>query len=141
MTKQISVFSENKPGKLAGISKILKDNNINIRAIKISSSGDFGVVKLLVNKPELCYQKLREAGITAYLRDIIGIVIKDEPGGLFEISSILAKYSINIEDSYGFVIEDKKNAVLIIETADGNHLKEILTKEKISYLTGETLYN
>jgi len=140
MAKQISVFSENKPGRLAYITKILKDNNINIRAIKISSSGDFGVVKLLVNQPDLCFQKLREAGITAYLRDIVGIVIQDQAGGLFDVSSILARYSINIEDSYGFVLEDKKKAVLIIETNDISKLKEILNKENIKYFQDELLY-
>ena len=140
MAKQVSIFSENRPGRLAAITKVLKENNININAIKISSAGDFGVIKALVGNPELCYRKLRENNITAYLRDIIGIVIKDEPGGLFEIAEVLAKNNINIEDSYGYVIADKKKAVLIIETTDEEKVRAILEKEKIGCLDDSELY-
>lgn len=141
MTKQISVFSENKPGKLAQIAGILRDSGINIRAMKLSSSGDFGVVKLLVDKPEECYRKLKEKGISVYIRDIVAIIMNDIPGGLFEIADTLAKNNINIEDSYAYVIEDKKTATLIIETNNTMKLKETLEANNIQYYRDSSFYS
>ncbi len=139
MALQISVFLENKPGKLAKLTKILTENKINIRAIKISSSGDFGVVKLLVDKPEDCYNALRNNNVTAYKRDIVGIIIEDKPGGLYEVVSILGENNVNIEDSYGFVIDQKK-AALIIETFEPEKLHKILDENNIKYYNEKLLY-
>jgi len=141
MAVQISIFLENKPGKLAKITGILKENQINIRAIKISSSSDFGVVKLLVDKPDICYTALRNANITAYKRDIIGIVLEDKPGGLYEIAAILGENGVNIEDSYGFVIGSKGKAALIIETAQPEELHRILDENNIKYYDENFLYS
>ena len=141
MAVQISVFLENRPGKLAKITGILKENQISIRAIKISSSGDFGVVKLLVDKPDLCYTALRSANITAYKRDIIGIVLEDRPGGLYEIAAFLGENGVNIEDSYGFVIGNKGKAALIIETAEPDQLRALLDVNNIKYYDESFLYS
>ncbi|HON57769.1 MAG TPA: ACT domain-containing protein, partial [bacterium] len=113
---------------------------LNIRAMKLSSSGDFGVVKFLVDKPDECYVKLKEKGISVYKRDIVAIILKDEPGGLFDIADKLAKNNINIEDAYAYVIEDKKIAVLIIETNNTEKLKQALDENKIDYYKDPSFY-
>ena len=108
--------------------------------MKLSSSGDFGVVKFLVDKPDECYVKLKEKGISVYKRDIVAIILKDEPGGLFDIADKLAKNNINIEDAYAYVIEDKKIAVLIIETNNTEKLKQALDENKIDYYKDPSFY-
>ena len=91
MPQQISVFAENKPGKIERISGILGKNNINMRAITIADSGDYGIIKILVDKPVDGCNALKAEGIAATLKDIVAIRIDDSPGGLHKASSVLAK--------------------------------------------------
>src|SRR5512136_2851000 len=102
----ISVFAENKPGRLDHITEILAQANINIRAIKISDLGEFGVVKILVNDPDTAYQALKAQGVSVSKKHIVVVVVEDRPGGLHQVLKILTQHAINVEDSYGFVLRD-----------------------------------
>lgn len=110
--KQISVFSENKPGRLAAIAKALQDEEINIFAFSIAEAKGFGVVRLLVDKPEAALKKLADIGFMVSFTDVIAVRMKDEPGGLFDIAKILGESEINIEYSYAY--SGKEAAVLIL---------------------------
>ncbi|WP_421909231.1 ACT domain-containing protein [Methanolacinia petrolearia] len=110
--KQISVFSENKPGRLAAIARALQDEKINIFAFTIAEAKGFGVVRLLVDKPEAALKKLAEIGFMVSFTDVIAVRMKDEPGGLFDIARILGESEINIEYSYAY--SGKEAAVLIL---------------------------
>ncbi|ADN35174.1 amino acid-binding ACT domain protein [Methanolacinia petrolearia DSM 11571] len=110
--KQISVFSENKPGRLAAIARALQDEKINIFAFSIAEAKGFGVVRLLVDKPEAALKKLAEIGFMVSFTDVIAVRMKDEPGGLFDIARILGESEINIEYSYAY--SGKEAAVLIL---------------------------
>ncbi|MBQ3620086.1 MAG: ACT domain-containing protein, partial [Methanosarcinaceae archaeon] len=95
--KQISVFSENKPGKLFKIAETLGKANVNIRALMIAESGDFGIVRLIVDKPEDAYDALRNVGFTVSETNVIGIRMDDQPGGLLKIADVLASKNINMD--------------------------------------------
>jgi hypothetical protein len=110
--KQISVFSENKPGRLAAIAKALQEEQVNILAFSIAEADGFGVVRALVDKPEKAYQKLTDLGFNVAFTEVLAVKMRDIPGGLFEIAKILGDAGINIEYSYAY--SGKEAAVLIL---------------------------
>lgn len=140
MAKHLAVFAENKPGKLEKITKALYEANINIRAISIQDRGDFGVIKLLVDKPQPAEAALKSAGFVCSLKEILAIIMDDRPGGLHRIAEVFSKNGINILDAYGFVIESNKSAVLCVETEKAEGLDEILKKEGLKLISDQDLY-
>ena len=104
----ISVFAENKPGRLEKITGVLAEADINIRAIKISDLGEFGVVKILVDDPDKACRALKAAGVLASQKAIIAVAVEDRPGGLHAVLAVLTRRHINVEDSYGFVLRDRE---------------------------------
>ena len=140
MPQQVSVFAENKPGKIDRITTVLEEKNINIRAITISDSGDYGIIKLLLDRPAEGCQALKEDGIAATLKDIVAVKIADKPGGLHRASSILAKKNINVEDAYGFTISGGNEAVFVFQVDDVRATGKILKNEGFSILEDNELY-
>ena len=140
MPNQVSVFAENKPGKIERITKVLFDKKINIRAITISDSGDYGIIKLLLDKPEEGYVCLKECGIAATLKEIVAIRMKDSPGGLHEIASILTKKNINVEDAYGFMVKSHEEAVFVFQVENVTKAEKILHEEGFTVLSEKELY-
>ncbi|MDD1656454.1 MAG: ACT domain-containing protein [Methanomicrobiales archaeon] len=110
--KQISVFSENKPGRLAAMAKALEEEQVNILAFSIAEAGEFGVVRALVDQPEKAYRKLAGMGFVVSFTEVVGVRMRDEPGGLYEVARILGDAKINIEYSYAY--SGKEMAVLIL---------------------------
>lgn len=141
MAKHISIFTQNKPGRLDKITEILSDNSINLRALSLASAGEFGVIKILVNNPEEAKRVLKDNSITAAARDIIIAVVEDRPGGLHELLKILRENSINIEDCYGFICEKSKEAAIIIETTDVLKARDILERSGIKVLSDSEVYS
>lgn len=121
--KQISIFSENKPGRLAAIARALEEAGINILAFSIAEANGFGVVRALVNKPDAAYETLTKLGFMVSFTDVIAVAMRDEPGGLFDIASILGDAGINIEYSYAY--SGKEGAVLILRV---DRVEEGITK-------------
>jgi hypothetical protein len=113
MIKQISVFAENKPARLEKMTEILKLANINIRAFTIAEAGDFGVLRMVVDKPDIAHRQLNEAGFTVSETDVLGVEMSDSPGALHEIAHILGSNNINVDYAYAFVTATQK-ALLII---------------------------
>ncbi len=130
---QVSVFSENKPGRIEKITGIFADEGINILAIAITSTNGFGIIKLLVDKYERAYEKLKESGFTVTLNEVLAIEMKDSPGGLYEVSHILSKNSVNIENAYVYVVESRARAFLLVEVKDIEKAKESLSKEDLKF--------
>ena len=138
--QQISVFAENKPGKIERITEILTREKINIRAITIASSNKYGVIKILVNDPEKAFQILKERGLSVALNPILVVEMEDRPGGLHKIAQIIKKHKINVEDACGFVIEPGKRAVLVMEVKNIEEIEKTLLSENIHLLSKEDLY-
>jgi len=121
--RQISVFSENKPGRLASIAKAFQEEKINILAFSIAEADGFGVVRALVNQPDKAFKKLTSLGYNVAFTDVIAVKMKDEPGGLFEIAELLGEAGINME--YAYAYSGKEAAVLIIRV---DHVDEAVSR-------------
>lgn len=140
MAHQINVFLENRPGRLERLTRALMQEGVNIRAITISDQEGFGVIKLLTDDPDKAYQALRREGFTAYLREVIAVIMNDRPGGLHEICEVLDREGINIEDAYGFVVQELKTALLVVEVENMPEAEEIIRRTGIRVLSDEELY-
>ncbi|MBW2672918.1 MAG: ACT domain-containing protein [Deltaproteobacteria bacterium] len=115
MAYQLSIFAQNKPGRLAKVTGILKKGKINIRAITIATSDVFGVINVLVDDPEGARSILEGEGLTVSMKEVIAVVIEDRPGGLDRLVQLLLDNGINVENAYGFVLESRKKAVFVID--------------------------
>ena len=140
MPHQVSVFAENKPGKLSRVTEILGKNNINIRAITISDTGDYGIIKLLLDKPTEGNEFLQNAGITSTLVSIVAIIIDDSPGGLHKATSLLSSKNINIEDAYGFTIRENNRAIFVFQVEDINSTEKVLKEAGFAIISDNELY-
>ena len=141
MAHQIAVFAENRPGRIERVSRILKDAGVNIRAITIATSDSFGVIKLLVDAPDRAYQALTAAGLSAFKRKIVAVLMDDRPGGLHEVARALGAEGINIEGAYGFVVEAKKRAVLVMEVEKVPEVDGLLRERGLATLSDEEIYS
>lgn len=140
MAHQLSVFAENRPGRIERITGILTQAQVNIRAITIASSDGFGVISLLVDKPDIAYEALKREGISVHKKDILALLMSDEPGGLHRVAEILLREGINIEDAYGFVIENRRRAVLVVDVERIPEAEAVLRQAGIDILTDDQIY-
>ncbi len=131
--KLVAVFAENRPGQAARVTEVLARANINIRCITVASSGSFGVMKLLVNDPDLACQSLKQAGFAATLTEVIAVEMPDKPGALHKVAACLAAHDINLCNTSGFVANNR--AILVIEVEDTGQAGEILKKQGLHVLT------
>lgn len=129
--REISVFAENKPGKIEKITGLLAKEGINILAISIASTNGFGIIKFIVDKMELAYQKLKESGFTVSLNEVLAIELKDMPGQIHEITEVLLRNEINMENAYVFVVESRRQAYFIVQVKDIERAKRLLEKENL----------
>lgn len=136
---QLSVFAENKPGRLAAVTAILAKEKINIRATTIATSDTFGVINLIVDDPKRAKTALTKAGMTVSLREVIAVLIEDKPGGLDKLTQILAKENININNAYGFVIESHEKAIFVVDVDQIEKAQKIIEKAGFKTMDTETL--
>ncbi len=129
--REISVFAENKPGKVEKITGVLAKEGINILAVSIASTNGFGIIKFIVDKTELAFTKLKENGFTVSLNEVLAIEMKDVPGQINEIASVLLRNEINMENAYVFVEESRKKAYLIVQVKDIESAKNRLKNENL----------
>jgi hypothetical protein len=116
--QQISIFLENKSGRLSEVTRILGNNGINIRALSLADTTDFGILRLIVNDSDKANRVLKENGFTVGKTDVIAVEVDDKPGGLATILEILNKENINVEYMYAFVERSRDNAVIIFRFDD-----------------------
>jgi hypothetical protein len=123
--KQISLFAENKPGRLSKIAETLSKGKINIRAFTIAEAGDFGVIRMVVDDPDKAYKTLQGQGFAVSETDVIGVEMKDVPGGLHEIADVLGKNKVNIDYAYAFVTSTRL-ALLILRVDNITQAQKVL---------------
>ena len=111
--KQLSIFLENRAGRLAGVTDCLGENNINIRALSLADTSDFGILRLIVTDHEKAKTALQQAGFIVDTTEVVAAAMDDQPGGLNSILQLLQEESINVEYMYAFVQQSGENAALI----------------------------
>jgi hypothetical protein len=139
--EQISIFIENKSGRLAEITRILGEGGINIRALSLADTSDFGILRLIVNDVETANRVLKENGFTVNKTEVVAIEVPDRPGGLGAILRALDAEQINVEYMYAFVERCGGNAVIIFRFDEIDKAINALKANNISVLAGERLYS
>ncbi|TFG14377.1 MAG: ACT domain-containing protein [Promethearchaeota archaeon] len=129
MLKQISVFLPNQPGILANFTKVLMDEKINMRAISVAETADYGILRILVDKVDDCVKVLRENNYLVSTTDVIAVDIPDKPGALYEITKLLGDNNINIEYLYSTLV--KEEAIIILRIDNLNKAVEVLKNKGV----------
>jgi hypothetical protein len=138
--KQISVFLENKSGRLSAVTNLLAAKGINIRALSIADTSDFGILRLIVDDPDQAYRVLREAAFTVSITEVIGVEMPDEPGGLARVLAVLEEAGINIEYLYAFIGRGQGGALVIFRVENLEEAVQHLQAAGVKVLQGEILY-
>jgi hypothetical protein len=132
---QISVFLENRKGRLYDVCSLLGGQGVNIRALTIAETESFGVLRIVVDKSETAIKLLRENQFVANFTDVVAIEVPDQPGGLASILKILSDQDVNIEYMYGFVEKFSDKALLVMRFEDTDFAQQVLAKQKIHVVT------
>lgn len=128
---QISVFLENKKGRLYDVCALLGEHKINIRALTVAESEEFGILRVVVDKPEAAQKILKAQGFVSNFTDIIAVEVPDQPGGLAGILQVLNENNINVEYMYGFVEKFSEKALLVFRFEDHRKALAVLKKNKV----------
>jgi len=138
--EQISIFLENKAGRLSEVTGILSDAGVNIRALAVADTSDFGVLRLIVNDNARAEAALKSAGFTVRKTKVVAVEVSDRPGGLHNILDALFKAGINVEYMYAFVQQSGDNAVMIFRFDQIEEAIGVLTKIGVRIIGGSELY-
>ena len=139
--EQISIFIENKFGRLAEVTRVLGDAGVNIRTLSLADTSDFGILRLIVNDTEKAKTVLKERGFTVNKTEVVAVEIPDRPGGLADILQALDAEGINVEYMYAFVERCGENAVMIFRFDETQKAIAMLTAKGFTVLPGERLYS
>jgi len=137
--KQISLFVENRPGRMAKVAKTLSDAGVNIRALTIAEAGDFGVIRMVVDDPENGYKVLKESAFTVSMTEVLVVEMKDTPGGLYEIVNTLGQNAVNVDYAYAFVTAKAEKAMLILRVDDIAKARKVLSEMGVKIATKEQI--
>ncbi|MEJ2685068.1 MAG: ACT domain-containing protein, partial [Candidatus Sulfobium sp.] len=138
--EQISVFLENKSGRLAEVAEVLAGADVNIRALSLADTTDFGILRLIVNDTEKAKKVLRDTGFTVGKTEVLAVEVSDRPGGLAKILNVMKDNGINVEYMYAFVQKSGGNAIIIFRFDELDKAIETLQKAGIRILKGEDVY-
>jgi len=138
--QQISIFIENKTGRLAEVSRVLGEQGVNIRALSLADTSDFGILRLIVDQTELAREVLKKEGFTVSKTEVIAVEVPDRPLGLNSILEILDQGKVNVEYMYAFVERCGENAVIIFRFDNIEEAIRVLTSHNIHVLAGERIY-
>ena len=140
MIKQISVFLENKSGRLVRVAQVLGEAGINIRGLSIADTSDFGILRMIVDQPEKTIEILKDKGIMATATDVIAMEVPDTPGGLARVLEYLQEADINIEYLYSFIEKSTTNAIIMMRVEKIAEALEVLKKNQIPIVSSDRVY-
>ena len=138
--KQISIFVENKKGRLAEITETIAKAGANIRALSIADTTDFGILRIIVDKPDAAAAALKEAGITVSITTVIAVGIEDVPGAFAVPMRILADADIDVEYMYAFITRKSEKAYVILRVADNNVAAKVLSENGVELLSEDEFH-
>ena len=139
--KQLSVFVENKPGKLAEFTKLLSEHGSDMRALSIAETPDFGILRVIVDDPYQTTCVLKDADYIFSITPVIAVAIPDEPGSLSRIVDILGAGGINVEYTYAFITRNKDLAYMIFRVENNEKAIDVLTKNGVKLVAEDELYD
>ncbi|MGV9171743.1 MAG: ACT domain-containing protein [Promethearchaeia archaeon] len=132
---QVSVFLENIPGVLSKLTKVLMDKGINMRAVTVAETADYGILRMLVDKPEQCVKVLKAADYLVKTTQVLAVDIPDKPGALYEIAKILGDKGVNIEYLYSTLVREE--AIIIIRVDDLDNAVKILKDKNVKLIESQ----
>jgi hypothetical protein len=138
--EQISIFLENKSGRLADVAGVLAQAGVNIRALSLADTSDFGILRLIVSDTEKAKAVLKEQGFTVGKTEVVAVEVADRPGGLAAILNVMRDNGVNVEYMYAFVQKSGGNAIIIFRFDELEKAIETLQKAGITILKGEEVY-
>jgi len=138
--EQLSVFLENKPGKLLEAIEAIAEAGIDLRALSLADTADFGILRIIVDRPESALEALQKAGYLVKSIDVIPVSVGDRPGGLSAVLRILADAGVDVEYTYAFVAHSRDRAYVILRVNDNTAAIEALTACGVPLLTTEEMY-
>ncbi len=138
--EQISIFLENRTGRLAEVTSILSEAGVNIRALSVADTSDFGVLRMIVNNNEKARQGLKDNGFAIGTHDVVAVEVTDEPGGLHRILDLLGQSGLNVEYMYAFVRQSGDNAIMIFRFDNIDNAVSVLEENNITVINGSTVY-
>ena len=133
--KQITVFVQNKKGTLVSLTETLSKNNVNLRALSIAETQDFGILRLIVNDEKTAEKVLSESGYVMKVIDVVGVKIADDPGKLTEALDVLDKADINVEYLYAFMARTEKHAYVVLRVEDNASAEAVLVNAGFKMIT------
>ena len=139
--EQISIFIENREGRLAEVTAILRDANVNIRALSLADTTDFGVLRLITNDNETAEKILKKEGFKVGRTQVLAVEVIDEPGGLNKILDPFFENEVNLEYMYAFANPKGKNAIMIFRFDDHDKALKILAQKNIRVFTSREICN
>jgi hypothetical protein len=138
--EQISVFLENKAGRLSEVTGILAEAGVNIRALALADTSDFGVLRLIVDDNDRAVSALKENGFTVGKTEVVAVLVEDKPGGLHAILERLRSGDVNVEYMYSYVRQSGKDAIMIFRFDNIEAASRFLKDNGFSVIDGKTLY-
>ncbi len=139
--KQISIFVENQPGKLAELTRLIADANIDLRTLSLADTRDFGILRVIVNKPDEAEKLLKDNDWTYKTADVIGVKLPDRPGGVAEVLEVITAANVNVEYMYAFVNRIPGRADTVFRVDDIETTLKALRSNQIEILTPDEAYN
>ncbi len=137
--RQISIFLENKKGRLAEVTRLLAARRINIRALSLADTADFGILRIIVNDPDACLAVLKQNSIIAQVTEVLAVEMEDKPGGLERVLAVLDAAGLNVEYMYAYVEKTKDNAIVICKIDDRERAARVLKEKGIGTLSADAL--
>jgi len=139
--EQLSIFLENRSGRLAEITGVLARAGINIRALSLADTADFGILRLIVSEPTRASETLRANGFTVATNEMVALEVPDRPGGLWEILTAVGEAALNVEYMYAFVRKTQENAVVMFRFDEPDRAIAVLQQAGVRVLSGEEVYS
>lgn len=140
MVMQLTVFLENSPGRLAGLTRALGDAGVNMRALMVADTAEFGVVRIICDRPEVARAALEEAGFSVSVAHVIAVEVPDRPGGLADILEVIGSVGANVEYAYCFVEPGGSAAVDVFRVKDAAEATDALRSAGMRVLDAEEVY-
>ncbi len=140
IAEQISIFLENKAGRIADVTMALSKADVSIRALSLADTSDFGILRIIVSDHEKAKKVLKDGGFTTGRTNVVALEVEDKPGGLHSVLFLLAQHKINVEYMYAYVQKDTKNATMIFQFDRIDKAVKVLKANSIPIVSPERLY-